>query len=869
MKQPRLLLIALTALGGLSLAAQERKKIDFHLNHFLEQRHAPGEEVDLFVHGSVAGVSDAVRSVGGRVKMSLGRLVSARVPISEVRNLAASPAVERFEFSLYRGELLNDSMRVRAHVNEVQAGLAPLPQAYNGEGVVVGIIDTGVDHNHPDFENADGTTRIAYYWDQALSGSGAPPEFGYGREWNAAQIDAGQMVATDNNGHGTTVAGTATGNGLATGKHKGVAPNADIIVVNFSGANFTAAVADGVKYVFDRAAAMGKPAVLNVSLGTYAGSHDGKDAAALFVDSLINAERGRVLVCAAGNYNQAPFFHVRTEVDSDTSFTWFGNNTNGPPYNIFNFPNVFFEVWADAADFENVRFAMGADRITPSYQYRGRTDYRRASDFLGSVVSDPLISASGNLLGTVQYFAQMRGDQVQLQVLIAQPDSGTYNFRFMSTGSGRFDVWSTVLIGTSNMCSTSLPAPWNVPTVGEYPPMANYVMPDNEKHIVDSWACSDRTLTVANAWNQVSYTAYSGNFINSGATPGMISANSSAGPTRDLRWKPDLAAPGDVTMTTWPLPALASLIANEPDKVDPDGMHARAGGTSIASPVVCGAVALYLQKCPNASWEQVRQAFITTAFGDALTGILPNKYFGNGRVHAFDAVVSSNIPDITITAPDDQVCSNTTVEVAAPAGFDAYLWSNGATDNPTSYLGEGPLSVVASTATGCASSNALTFTVLAAPAVPVITADQNDLTSTPAPAYQWLLNGGDIVGADQQSYTALVTGTYSVRVTDINGCSATSAPEQVVINSVGSVAGNDFALWPSPAGDRLSVSVPNAGSSTLRVQVIDARGSVVTDERMPYAPLIELPLSRVVAGTYTLRIMQGDQRLDSRFVKLP
>ena len=870
MKPTWLCSLALVCLASVA-TAQLPTKIDFQLDHFLKQEHASDEAVDLFIHGSVTAVSNAVRAHGGHVKMSMGRLVSARLPIANVQALAEERAVERFEFSMEPYHLLCDSMRVKAHVNEVHSGLAPLPQAYDGSGVVIGVLDTGLDRNHPDFKNADGTTRIAYYWDQGVSGSGAPPEFGYGREWNSAQINAGQITVTDNDSHGTTVTGAAAGNGLATGKHKGVAPAADIIVVRFAGSNFRASVADGVKYVFDRAAAMGKPAVVNASLGTYAGSHDGKDAAALMIDSLINAERGRALVCAGGNLNLYFPIHLRHNVTADTSFTWLTTNANAAPYNIFNYPNLYFELWADAADFANVQYAIGADRVQPSLQYRGRTNFVNIGANLGNTITQPLVSLSGNTLGTVQFFAQQRGEQIQLQVLMANPDSAAYNWRFMTTGSGSCDIWTlTTITATSNVigpvAANALGLPF--PTPAQYPAMAHYVEPDLDKHIVDSWACSDRTLTVANYINLDSYLAYDGSTVDMGTTPFDIAVTSSAGPTRDLRWKPDISAPGDVTMTAAPLPAIASLIANEPFKVDPDGMHIRNGGTSMASPVVAGAVALYLQKCPNASWQQIRQAFIGTATSDALTGTVPNKRFGYGRVHAFNALVTSNLPDIAVTSDEDVMCSNESVEVTAPAGYDAYLWSNGSTENPTAYTGTGPLGVVASTATGCAHSNALTFTVLPAPTTPTITADGLELTSSAGPSYQWYFNGEAIVGAVQQVYIAGTSGEYTVEVTDANGCSAMSAPENVIVSSVPTMGTAGFAVWPSPANDVLNVRTNAAGTNAV-ITVVDAAGRTVRTLRSQGVGPNEVPVGGLQAGTYTVRVQYGTIIEEARFVKLP
>ena len=864
-----LLLLSMVAIQA-PVSAQERTKIDFRLESYLQRDHASGTMVDLFVRGHVGAVSSAVKAHGGLVKMTMNGLVSARVPVSYVRELALLDAVEGFEFSLGTGGLLCDSMRVKAHVNEVQAGLPPLPQAYDGEGVVVGIFDTGLDVAHPDFQNADGTTRVAYYWDQSLSGV-APAEFGYGQEWTRAQIDAGQMTSTDNNAHGTTVAGAAVGNGLATGHHKGVAPKADIIIVQMGNTqDFMASVVDGVKYVFDRAEAMGKPAVVNLSVGSRSGSHDGLDAAALLIDSMVNARRGRAVVCAAGNENQAVAYHLHTEVDADTSFTWFLTNPYPPPANLFPYPNLFFEVWADAADFANVQYAIGADRYTPDFGYRGRTPFHDIASNLGVVITDPLVSSSGNLLGTVQYFAEQRGEQIKLQVFMPQPDSAYY-WRFMTTGSGRFDCWSTAGYGvsTSNIMSAALGAalPSPYPTIAQYPPMANYVEPDNNQHMVDSWACSDNTFTVANYWNVTEYTGYDGTDVITGGIPFDISPNSSAGPTRDLRWKPDMAAPGDITMSAAPLPILASFIINEPYKVDPDGMHIRNGGTSMASPVVAGAVALYLQKCPNASWAQIRQAFLSTLTNDALTGTVPNIRFGYGRVHAFNALVSSNLPDIIITSADDEMCSNATVEVTAPPSFDAYLWSNGSTDNPTAYTGAGPLTVVASNGTGCAHSNALTFTLLDAPPTPVITPNGADLTSNVGPSYQWYLNGQPINGAIGQQWTALANGDYTVEHTATNGCSAISAPVTVIISGLPESGTDQFRIWPSPTNGQVWVNVPTGGPA--RVRIFDAAGKLRKDQRTNAGGAIEFATDGLSAGIYLVRVERDGAKWEARFTKLP
>lgn len=861
-------------LGAFAIMAQgqsfERRKHDIHLEYFLSQAHAEGEQMDLFIHGTEEAVSTVVRANGGIVKRVREGLVSARVPVSAVRALSESPAVSRFEFSLDPGTLLSDSMRVKARVNQVHAGLAPLPQAYDGQGVVVGFIDSGLDVNHPDFRNPNNTSRVAYYWDQNLSGPGTPSEFGYGVEWNNAQINAGQLNSTDASAHGSTVTSNGTGNGSANGRHKGVAPAADIIVVKYSGqGDFRAKVADAADYIYRRALALGKPAVVNASLGTYSGSHDGFDAAALFIDDMLDERPGRAFVCAAGNAGQFGPMHRRLEPASDTVFTWFLTNSYPPPGNIFGFPCVFFEVWADIADFQNMQYAIGADRVTPSYAYRGRTAYHTMAQNMGGVINEQLLSTSGNVLANVQFSMQQRGQQIQLQVFMQEPDSGSYNWRFMVTGTGRCEIWSTAAFGTANMASNEI-APGSVPTAAEYPPMAKHRAPDRDKHIVDSWACSGHTLTTANYLNQMEYQPCSGPYLNFGVSPWLISGNSSAGPTRDDRWKPDIAAPGDITMAAGPLPILADWVNTNPDKLDQFCMHLRNGGTSMASPVVAGTAALYLQKCPSATWQQVRNAIIGTAWGDGITGTLPNKYFGYGRVHAFNALTSSNLPAITITASDDEMCANASVTATAPAGYTSYWWSNASITNPTTYTGPGPLSVNASNGTGCAQSNALNFTVHPLPLTPVITVDGSLLTSTAGPGYQWYLDGLPLSGATGQTHWASAVGNYTVQHTDANGCSAMSAPVNLTVLGLDEAEANGgFAAWPSPTSGDIMVRLPSGFPGAATVQVVDASGRVKWDGRMASAVQFTLPAADWSAGTYTILVSAGDRLWNKRIVRLP
>lgn len=193
------------------------------------------------------------------------------------------------------------------------------PGAYHltGAGVLVGIIDSGIDYTHPDFRNEDGSSRILYIWDQTVSGT-PPHGFRQGTEYDHSQINMainsvqpfGIVNSTDAIGHGTAVAGIAAGNGRASGgREKGAAPEASLIIVKLGYRGFgsfarTTEIMRALKYILDKAEELGMPIAVNISFGTNDGAHDGSS---LF-ETYVNAAAGRwktVIVAATGNEGAA------------------------------------------------------------------------------------------------------------------------------------------------------------------------------------------------------------------------------------------------------------------------------------------------------------------------------------------------------------------------------------------------------------------------------------------------------------------------------------------------------------------------------------------------------------------------------------
>jgi len=183
-----------------------------------------------------------------------------------------------------------------------------------GSGVIIGIIDSGIDYAHPDFCNMDGTSRIMYIWDQL--GEGSPPQgFQSGVEYNSAQLNEvlqnpGIIPSMDFIGHGTAVSGVAAGNGRASGgTNMGVAPDASLIVVRLGERGHesfarTTEIMRALKYIMDKAMQHNMPVAINLSFGTNNGSHAGDSLFETYINAV--AQRWRsVVAVATGNEGAA------------------------------------------------------------------------------------------------------------------------------------------------------------------------------------------------------------------------------------------------------------------------------------------------------------------------------------------------------------------------------------------------------------------------------------------------------------------------------------------------------------------------------------------------------------------------------------
>ena len=245
-----------------------------------------------------SGPESGLGGEGIQVVPLLGGYAVVTLPESEIK---AYSAREQIEFMEKPKRLYFETFQAReaSCILPVQTGSNGL----TGKGILVGVVDSGVDFFHPDFRNEDGSSRILRLWDQSVNGN--PPN-GYtkGTEYTKEEIDEALVLGEtegrrlialhieeapvarplipsgDFSGHGTAVLGIAAGNGRASdGVNRGVAYESEILVVKMGNAGTnsfprTTELMEGIDYLVRQAAALGKPIAINISFGNNYGSHE-------------------------------------------------------------------------------------------------------------------------------------------------------------------------------------------------------------------------------------------------------------------------------------------------------------------------------------------------------------------------------------------------------------------------------------------------------------------------------------------------------------------------------------------------------------------------------------------------------------------
>ena len=271
-----------------------------------------------------SGNPEALAGEGVRAVPLLGGYAVVTLPLESLEEYARRPEIEFMELPK-RLYFQTDQGSEASCIRTVQRGSGEEP-GLTGKGVLVGIVDSGVDYRHPDFRKEDGGSRILKLWDQsAPAGTGTPPE-GYlmGVEYEQEEIDRALALPEpegralvpqqDLSGHGTAVLGIAAGNGRASGGvYRGAAYESDIIAVKLGPPREnsfprTAELMQGVDYLIRQALRLGRPMAVNLSFGNNYGSHRGDSLLETYLSNAANV--GRTVICVGTGNNGSDNLHA-------------------------------------------------------------------------------------------------------------------------------------------------------------------------------------------------------------------------------------------------------------------------------------------------------------------------------------------------------------------------------------------------------------------------------------------------------------------------------------------------------------------------------------------------------------------------------
>ena len=288
------------------------------------------EFVDCFISLNGSSTAD-IEALGAKVTGKFSDFILASIPINKLEAVAMLKGVKQVGIAR-NARLLTDVAKGITNADKAWDGTNyGLPQGFEGEGVVVGLIDDGIQFNHRAFLDDNGNTRVkAVYMPNASSANGGTKATIDGVQLMGYQYTTPSQIANltcDDTGesHGTHTTGCAAGSHV--GAYAGMAPKADLILAGCGSSLTDNAIISSAKYIGWYAQQLGKPCVISISLGSDIGPHDGMSITSRAYTEVANTY-GAVILLAAGN--EADILgHAQKTLSSSNDYMAVTNNVSG------------------------------------------------------------------------------------------------------------------------------------------------------------------------------------------------------------------------------------------------------------------------------------------------------------------------------------------------------------------------------------------------------------------------------------------------------------------------------------------------------------------------------------------------------------
>ncbi len=589
-----------------------------------------------------------------------GNIALVTVPVSDVERVSSLRAVKSMSLSRQLS-LKTDNARSAMGVDKIHSGEG-LDRAYTGKGVVTGIVDAGIHPNHINFRNADGSSRIKRLTHVYATSENITTSSGY--EVDTYEGDAVSEFETDDatTYHGAHTMGIMVGGyrgdltygtGTSTLSAKvltganpfyGMAPESDIVAS--CGDMQDMFIAIGIESAITYAEDHNQPAVVNLSLGSNVGPHDGSEVMGQFLDL---AGESAIICVAAGNEGQLPIALNQTLTAEDTElksfvYPYYGNvsNENGIYYNL-RYGQVYIYS-DDASEFEvqMVAYNKSRDRViwkhTLSSSSEGVATYYASADQAqdGDLTNSNFSKAFSGYAGIGSNIDSNNGRYYALidYFLCDNQDSnadGNYIFGFIVNGKEgqRIDCY----------CD------------GLFTYMSGYGIDDWDNGScngsISDMACAHNVLVVGAYNTRNTFTSLDGKSYSNGSYPaGEITNFSSYGTLSDGRNLPHVCAPGAQIVSSGSTPYLELMEAPESayqarlEEADRNNYWHVEKGTSMSTPAVAGSIALWLEANPYLTIDDVKKIATETATVDSYVSNFTGDpvQWGAGKFNAYEGL---------------------------------------------------------------------------------------------------------------------------------------------------------------------------------------------------------------------------------------